>query len=639
MIDITSYVNGYSPVGDIVVMAVVIVLAILIRVTYIRQSIEFKMYKVILLCTFIAAVSNLYFRQSIVKLDESPRFIIYLTKYITHFSVLLALALYLIYTKNQMKLSDSIGRIIDFIAVGVFTFIASVDLLGMIFGFGFNIIDNENIQRGQYIASSGYMIFAALILLLLIVYGKHMYRPIVTALYANIIMSFVVPLIQARHNQKSFTISALLFPAISIMYLMHSNPYNLDTGSLHADSFIENIENATKKKEKLLIYFLHLAVNDRKSRKYPKELTDKIREMATYTYKGAKLFQISEGKMVLSVRMASNPDCLQKIEKVRTTLTEQYLIYKLEYKMVILQTTDEIENAEDYIGIIDYVENRMLSNEIHQVNEEDIGKYKSHKYIVEQLADINRRKDLRDPRVLVYCQPVYNIETGKFDTAEALMRLRLEKIGMVFPDRFIPIAEKHNFIHMLSLIIFSKTCNEIRRLLDDGYVIKRISVNFSMTDIKEKNFCENITRIVKDARIPFEKIAIEITESQNEKDFMELKEKLFELRKSGITFYLDDFGTGYSNMERIMELPFDIIKFDRSLVIASGTDNKSKKMVTHMAHMFNDMEYDVLYEGIEDETDQNRCKEMYARYLQGYKYSKPIPIEQLSEFLDREKIE
>ena len=58
-----------------------------------------------------------------------------------------------------------------------------------------------------------------------------------------------------------------------------------------------------------------------------------------------------------------------------------------------------------------------------------------------------------------------------------------------------------------------------------------------------------------------------------------------------------------------------------------------------MAHMFNDMEYDVLYEGIEDETDQNRCKEMYARYLQGYKYSKPIPIEQLSEFLDREKIE
>ena len=300
---------------------------------------------------------------------------------------------------------------------------------------------------------------------------------------------------------------------------------------------------------------------------------------------------------------------------------------------------DELDKADDYIQMIDYVENRMLQNEIHYVNDEDVEKYKSHKYIVEQLADINSRRDLRDPRVLVYCQPVYNIETGKFDTAEALMRLRLEKIGMVFPDRFIPIAEKHHYIHMLSLIIFSKTCNEIRRLLDDGYFIKRISVNFSILDFKEKDFCENITKIVRDAGIPFDKVAIEITESQNEKEFMALKEKLFELRDSGITFYLDDFGTGYSNMERIMELPFDIIKFDRSLVIASGSDDKSKTMVTHMAHMFNDMKYDVLYEGVEDDNDQNRCKDMYARYLQGYKYSKPIPIEQLSEFLERENFE
>ena len=90
-------------------------------------------------------------------------------------------------------------------------------------------------------------------------------------------------------------------------------------------------------------------------------------------------------------------------------------------------------------------------------------------------------------------------------------------------------------------------------------------------------------------------------------------------------------------MERIMELPFDIIKFDRSLVIASGTDDKSKTMVTYMAHMFKDMNYDILYEGVEDDTDQIRCEGMYAKYLQGYKYSKPIPIDQLSEFLEKGK--
>ncbi|WP_026667317.1 EAL domain-containing protein [Butyrivibrio sp. AE2005] len=639
MIDITSYVNGYSPVGDIIVMAVIIVMAILIRVTYIRQSSEFKMFKVILLCTLIAAISNLVFRQNMGKLGDYPVFLLYIEKYITHFSVLFALALYLIYIKNQMKLPESTGRMIDFISIAVFTVFASVDLLGMMFGFGFSIIDYENIQPGQYIPACGYLLFAFLILCILIRFGKHMYRPVVIALYASIFMSFVITCIQQKHDQKSFTISTLIFPAIAIMYLMHSNPYNLETGSLHADSLIENIENALKKKDDLLIIFLHITEGDRKGYKFPKEMRDTIREVSTYMFKGAKLFQVAEGKIALSVRLAINSDYSKGIDNIISTFNEQYAIYKKDYKMVIIRTMDELDKADDYIQMIDYVENRMLQNEIHYVNDEDVERYKSHKYIVEQLADINSRKDLRDPRVLVYCQPVYNIETGKFDTAEALMRLRLEKIGMVFPDRFIPIAEKHHYIHILSLIIFSKTCNEIRRQLDDGYFIKRISVNFSILDFKEKDFCENITKIVRDAGIPFDKVAIEITESQNEKDFMALKEKLFELRDSGITFYLDDFGTGYSNMERIMELPFDIIKFDRSLVIASGSDNKSKTMVTHMAHMFNDMKYDVLYEGVEDDNDQNRCKEMYARYLQGYKYSKPIPIEQLSEFLERENFE
>ena len=104
---------------------------------------------------------------------------------------------------------------------------------------------------------------------------------------------------------------------------------------------------------------------------------------------------------------------------------------------------------------------------------------------------------------------------------------------------------------------------------------------------------------------------------------------------SGITFYLDDFGTGYSNFERILEIPFDIIKFDRSLVVASRNDPKSETLVSHLAHMFSDLDYDVLYEGVEDDEDEGRCTNMHARYLQGYKYSKPIPIEQLKDFLKK----
>ena len=84
-----------------------------------------------------------------------------------------------------------------------------------------------------------------------------------------------------------------------------------------------------------------------------------------------------------------------------------------------------------------------------------------------------------------------------------------------------------------------------------------------------------------------------------------------------------------------MELPFDIIKFDRSLVLASGADERSKKMVSNLANMFSDMNYYVLYEGVEKDSDEDMCKSMSATYLQGFKYSKPTPIIDLKEYIRR----
>ena len=85
-----------------------------------------------------------------------------------------------------------------------------------------------------------------------------------------------------------------------------------------------------------------------------------------------------------------------------------------------------------------------------------------------------------------------------------------------------------------------------------------------------------------------------------------------------------------------MELPFDIIKFDRSLVIASGASERSRKLVYNLANMFAEMNYSVLYEGVETESDEEMCRGMSASYLQGYKYSRPVPIEALREYFRRQ---
>ena len=134
---------------------------------------------------------------------------------------------------------------------------------------------------------------------------------------------------------------------------------------------------------------------------------------------------------------------------------------------------------------------------------------------------------------------------------------------------------------------------------------------------------------------PYEKVAIELTESWNETEFDNIKNTITSLQKLGIKFYLDDFGTGYSNFERIIGLPIDVIKFDRSLTILAGKNAESRYMVGSFSDIFKNSHYEILFEGVENEKDEDQCKQMNALYLQGYKYSKPIPIEELTRFLGR----
>ena len=215
------------------------------------------------------------------------------------------------------------------------------------------------------------------------------------------------------------------------------------------------------------------------------------------------------------------------------------------------------------------------------------------------------------------------------------MRLQNDELGIVFPDRFIPLAEENGYIHTLTEIILNKTCRTLHSLISEGYEITRISVNVSVMELRDPGFCGDIRRIIDANNVDSRRIAIELTESRNESDFILMKERIEELRKNGIDIYLDDFGTGYSNMERILELPFDIIKFDRSIVTAGRQNKRSEQVLGSMAELFSKLRYSVLYEGIEDEVDEAMCRGLNASYLQGYKYSRPIPIGELSRFLIR----
>ena len=627
--------DHYTMAGDVAVIAICLIIAILLVTSYISRTRIFGMYLNIISMLAGAAIVNIIYHHLLTIDPLQYRVPIYVLRIMYHAMLFDIFFLFAIYTAEVARLNRSRTRCVTIFSCSMFVGFVLIDIIGVSTGFGFRIAEDGTVSDRMHLFMIGYVSFLILLIVLMNWVQDFVYIRVMYGFYGTMVVAAVIRFGQLPLNQTSLTTMTFVFPAIAMLYIIHSNPYNVSLGTLDSSAMKDMIRTMYARKEQFVFIGLNLLDYEEEGRELPEDIRAVIRKYSSNYFRKSVLFRHGNGHMILIVPLRCNPDYEERIRRIHKSFDQQYEFYQLSYKAVIGRSIDEISRKNEYISLIKSIERDMPENSVRQAGPEDIARFNREEYILHELADICRRHDLDDPRVLAYCQPVYNIHTGRFDTAEALMRLKLEETGIVFPDQFIHVAENQGYIHMLTEIILHKTCKELHSLIEEGFMITRISVNVSVIELKEEEFCGDINRIIGGNSVPGDKVAIELTESRSEADFEIMKEKIEQLRGQGIKFYLDDFGTGYSNMERIMELPFDIIKFDRSLVIASSSGGRSGKIVENLAQLFRDMDYSVLYEGVEDETDENRCRGMSASYLQGYKYSRPIPIENLRQFLSK----
>ena len=631
----TFYFDNYSPAGDIVTVAICMVITVLVATSFVKKTRSFTLFLNMIICLVVAAFADMVYHDWYVHVTDGNYMWVYISRIIYHTALFAILFSYVAYIIELMHLE--MYRKVPTMVVSSILFVSVVALDIATTGAkkGFKIFPDGSYQKGFNVFMLGYVGFVAVSLFLMVAFRERLYRQILRGFYGTIIVAFLLLCIQSRYEQESFTVSTFLFPIIGMLYLVHSNPYDMELGAVSARVLEDMVRYNYEKGVDLVMMSLYLPDYDSESSKLPEVVQRAIRRTSGEFFNGAVLFQVSKGHVILAAKRNANKDLETRIEKILNAFNENYEKMQLDYKIVIGESLAELGIKDDITALIISVHRHMETNSVHRIDKDDVEKFKKYEYILTELADIVRGGNLRDPRVLAYCQPVYNIATQRYDTAEALMRLKLPDIGMVFPDQFIPLAEENGYIHYLTKVILQRTCDEIRYLVKENYDVKRISVNVSVLEMRDDNFISDIEQVISDSGIPKEKIAIEITESQNDDDFRIVKAKVDKLKEMGLKIYLDDFGTGYSNMERIMELPFDIIKFDRSLVLASSSDNRSEKMVGSLAEMFSGLNYSVLFEGIETDADEKRCTEQSASYLQGYKYSKPIPIMDLKKFFTK----
>jgi EAL domain-containing protein (putative c-di-GMP-specific phosphodiesterase class I) len=240
---------------------------------------------------------------------------------------------------------------------------------------------------------------------------------------------------------------------------------------------------------------------------------------------------------------------------------------------------------------------------------------------------------IENDRVEVFYQPIYSTEKGHFTSAEALVRIRDGEGKLIPPNLFIGIAEKNGSILKLGEIVFEKVCSFLETSEAVKLGIEYIEVNLSVVQCEYEGLSKRFIEIMNEHNIPGNMINLEITESATMTSKNRLIRNIADLKNFGVGFSLDDFGTGQSNLNYIVEMPVDIVKFDRGMINAYFESHKAKYVMDAAMHMIQGLKLDIVSEGIETEEQLSIMKNLGIQYIQGFYFSRPLPEAECLEFL------
>ncbi|MFF5995495.1 EAL domain-containing protein [Lysinibacillus sp. KU-BSD001] len=255
------------------------------------------------------------------------------------------------------------------------------------------------------------------------------------------------------------------------------------------------------------------------------------------------------------------------------------------------------------------------------------------------LLDIELRKAIEQQDFTLYFQPKIDIKTLQVNGVEALVRWQNEKLGFVSPAEFIPYAEETGLIIPISEIIFEKACEGYKQLVEAGFPKIPIAINVSSIHFQQQKFLESIQAILEKNNTSAQNFEIEMTERTVMNSAAETISKLVKLKQLGFKLSLDDFGTGYSSLSYLVRFPLDVLKIDRSFIQHICSLDDKQAVVDAVIQMSHRLKMKVVAEGVESERQVEILKGMGCDIIQGYYYSKPLPMNELLDFLQFWEVE
>ena len=245
------------------------------------------------------------------------------------------------------------------------------------------------------------------------------------------------------------------------------------------------------------------------------------------------------------------------------------------------------------------------------------------------------KKALLEDELIVYFQPQIDAKQNRLVGMEALVRWQHPTMGIINPDKFIPLAEATGMIVELDRIVMKKALSQFKEWHNSGLNPGKLSLNLAIMQLEETDFLDFLRKMIGTCKCHYEEIEFELIESQIMQNPKKSITALKKISALGISIAVDDFGTGYSSLSYLKSLPINKLKIDRSFVQDLPYNDEDAAISKTIISLCQNLNLTVIAEGVENEGQKNFMLENGCDFIQGYYYSQPLCIKDMTEFLHR----
>ncbi len=421
----------------------------------------------------------------------------------------------------------------------------------------------------------------------------------------------------------------------------HDTLTNLPNRALFFDRLSQAIKTAHRDNKKVALLFIDLDnfkeindtfghdTGDRVLQIIAQRLEQLVRESDTVARLGGDEFTIVLGEL------KHGEDSVVLADKILEAIQKPIEIEKhhfyLSCSIGIAIYPDDAQRAEELIKFADsamYKAKKEGKNNF-QFYTKELTQKAFEKVVLENALREAIEADAFD----IYYQPQVDMRSGKIIGAEALVRWNHDTMGMIAPDRFIPLAEQSGLIMKLDKLIMKKVLHQSKVWQERGVESLKIALNISAKELKNKNFLQDTKEIIDESGCDIAWLEFEITESYFLKDPSLASKILQEISQMGISIAIDDFGIGYSSLSYLKQLPINKLKIDRAFIKELPDDEDDRAIVEAIIALAKSLNLDILAEGVETQAQAEFLMTKGCLKAQGYLYYRPLSIDEFEKLL------